>query len=79
MKRIGHVFEAVRDFCALEQAAYRAFRANRENADALRLMFSLESELLQLQRELTSGAYRPGPYHTFTIWEPKERQIAAGK
>lgn len=77
MKRIGYVFERVCDFRALEQAAYRAFRANRENADALRFMSSIEPELLELQRQLQSGAYRPGPYHTFTIWEPKERYIAA--
>lgn len=40
-------------------------------------MYRLEPELFQLQRELESGAYRPGPYHSFTIREPKERQIAA--
>ena len=77
MKRIGHVFEQVYAFRALEEAAYRAFRANRENTDALRFIYNLEPELLQLQRELGNGTYRPGPYHTFTIWEPKERQIAA--
>jgi len=77
MKRIGHVLERVCDFRSLEQAAYRAFRANRDNADALRFMHGLEPELLELQRELVAGAYRTGPYHTFTIWEPKERGIAA--
>lgn len=40
-------------------------------------MYRLEPELFQLQRELIAGTYRPGPYHTFTIREPKERQIAA--
>jgi RNA-directed DNA polymerase len=77
MKRVGHVFERVTDFQALHAAAWRALRANRENGDALRFMYDLEPEILQLQRELESGVYRPGPYHTFTIWEPKERQIAA--
>jgi RNA-directed DNA polymerase len=77
VKRIGYVFEKVTAFASLHDAAYRAFRANRENADALRFMYNLEPELFQLQRELESGVYRPGPYHTFTIWEPKERQIAA--
>ncbi|HOZ46741.1 MAG TPA: reverse transcriptase/maturase family protein [Candidatus Hydrogenedentes bacterium] len=77
MKRIGHVFEQVTAFASLHDAAYRALRANRENSDALRFMHDLEPEILQLQRELESGIYRPGPYHTFTIWEPKERHIAA--
>ncbi|NLV46946.1 MAG: RNA-directed DNA polymerase [Candidatus Hydrogenedentes bacterium] len=40
-------------------------------------MFQLEPELFRLQRELENGDYQPGPYHTFTIREPKERQIAA--
>ena len=52
MKRIGSVFERVCDFRCLEQAAYSAFRANRENVDALRFMFNLEPQLLALQREL---------------------------
>jgi len=68
MKRVGHVFEQVCDSRSLEQAAYRAFRANRENADALHFMRNLKPELLQLQRQLESDAYWPGPYHTFTIW-----------
>ena len=77
MKRIGNVVGAVFYFRALTEAAYRAFRANRDNADALRFMHRLEPEILQLQRELESGVYQPGAYHTFTIWEPKERHIAA--
>jgi len=40
-------------------------------------MFHLEQELFRLQHELENGDYQPGPYHTFTIREPKERQIAA--
>lgn len=35
MKRIGHVFERVTAFASLQAAAYRALRANRENAAAL--------------------------------------------
>ncbi len=77
MKRIGYLFEQVCDFLSMERAAYRAFRANRGNGDALAFMFRLEPELLQLQRDLEDGSYRPGPYHTFTIWEPKERRVAA--
>ncbi|HDP36066.1 MAG TPA: RNA-directed DNA polymerase [Candidatus Hydrogenedentes bacterium] len=77
MKRSGNVFQQVCDFAALEQAAYRAFRANRNNGDALRFMFYLEPELFRLQRELRGGVYQPGAYHTFTIREPKVRHIAA--
>jgi hypothetical protein len=77
VNRIGHVHEPVTAFHSLYQAAYRVFRAHRENAGALRFMHDLEPELLALQRELEAGTFRPGAYHTFTIWEPKERQNVA--
>jgi len=77
MKRISNIFHSVCDFRCLEQAAYRAFRANRNNGDALRFMFHLEPGLFQLQGELLDVTYQPGAYHTFTIREPKERHIAA--
>jgi hypothetical protein len=37
----------------------------------------LESNLLTLQQELISGAYQPGAYRLFTIYERKPRLIAA--
>jgi hypothetical protein len=36
-----------------------------------------EVELLSLREELRSGAYQPGPYRLFEIFEPKRRVIAA--
>jgi len=77
MMRIGHVFEQVTAFASLRDAACRALRANRESGGALRFHFDLEPRLLELQRQLLDGSYRPGPYRTFTIYEPKERRIAA--
>ena len=77
MKRKGNVFESCVCFQSLERAAYRAFRANREHGDALRFMYALECEVLELERELVSGVYQPGPYRCFTVHEPKERHIAA--
>ena len=56
MKRIGYAFEKVTAFASLHDAAYRAFRANRNNADALRFMHDLEPEILRLQRELELGS-----------------------
>jgi retron-type reverse transcriptase len=37
----------------------------------------LEDNLLGLQAELTGQSYRPGPYTSFTIHEPKRRLISA--
>jgi len=41
------------------------------------LEFDMERNLLQLQRELHVQTYRPGPYHNFTIREPKRRLVSA--
>lgn len=36
-----------------------------------------EANLLQVQQELSDGAYKIGSYREFTIYEPKPRQISA--
>jgi retron-type reverse transcriptase len=38
---------------------------------------NLEAELFQLQQELRSFVYSPGPYRQFTIREPKPRLVSA--
>ena len=39
--------------------------------------FNLEFELPQLQEELESETYRPGPYRHFTLYERKPHRISA--
>ncbi|MEW5958352.1 MAG: RNA-dependent DNA polymerase, partial [Chloroflexota bacterium] len=39
--------------------------------------YRLEDNLLQLQVELQTESYRPGPYRSFYIHEPKRRLISA--
>src|SRR2546421_506390 len=38
---------------------------------------NLEKELIRLQEELEAESYRPGPYRTFRINDPKPRIISA--
>ena len=58
--------------------AYReAARGKRGKAPAARFEFNLADELIALQTELESGTYRPQPYHSFYIHEPKRRLISA--
>lgn len=58
--------------------AYRkAARGKRGRQPAAAFEFRLADELLALQFELDNGTYRPGPYHHFTIHEPKRRKISA--
>lgn len=75
MKRYGHLFEKVVDYDNLERAFYNAARHKTRRAEVTEYGSRLESNLLQLQRELVNGTYRTSDYKTFTIHEPKERKI----
>ena len=77
MRRFGHIFVQVRDFHALRRAARRALRGTRLGADSAAFLVDLEPQVLALQRELDAGTYRPGPYRTFRIRDPKPRTISA--
>ena len=77
MKRSGHLFEQVADFYALAAAARRAARGKGASLSAAAFIFNMEGEILRLQREILDGSYRPLPYRTFYISEPKPRTISA--
>ena len=77
MKRVGHLFERVVDFHALCGAARRAARGKRSSQAAAAFLMELEPEALRLQRELLDGSYRPRPYRSFCIQDPKPRRISA--
>ena len=55
----------------------RASKGKRGRAPAATFEYRLEDNLLQLQRELVDKTYRPGPYTSFYIHEPKRRLISA--
>ncbi len=55
----------------------RASQGKRGKPAAAAFEYRLEDNLIQLQQELQSQTYRPGPYHSFTIHEPKRRLISA--
>lgn len=77
MKRVGRLFEKVVDFHALCSAGRRAARGKGRSQSASAFLFNLEGEVLALQRELLAGTYRPRPYRTFHISDPKPRTISA--
>ncbi|MBI1760079.1 MAG: RNA-directed DNA polymerase [Acidobacteria bacterium] len=77
MKRHGNLWPQVIDFNNLLAAAQQAQRGKRYQPNVLRFNARLAEELLQLQAELESQTYRPGPYTTFQIVEPKQRMISA--
>jgi hypothetical protein len=58
--------------------AYRqARRGKRGQPSVADFEFNQEEELLRLRDELASGTWRPGPYRSFYIHEPKRRLISA--
>jgi retron-type reverse transcriptase len=58
--------------------AYRkASRGKRGRSPAASFEFQVADRLLELQDELVTDTYRPGPYRHFIIHEPKRRRISA--
>ena len=70
-------FDRVASFSGLIAAARRAARGHRRSTEAAGFLFELEPEVLRLERELRAGTYRPTPYRTFQIRDPKPRTISA--
>jgi len=59
-------------------AAYRkAAKGKRAQANVAAFEFDLETNLLRLQEDLQTHAYRPGPYRSFHIRDPKQRLVSA--
>jgi len=77
VRRAGRLFEDIASFPNLVLAARRAARGKRRRPEVAAFLFHLETEVLRLERELLGGAYRPGPYRTFWVRDPKQRLIAA--
>jgi retron-type reverse transcriptase len=77
MKRQGNLYHRVYNFGNLLQAARKAQKSKRFKPGCRDFNFDLEKTLLSIQKELKEKTYRPGPYHRFRIFEPKERIISA--
>lgn len=77
MKRHGHLFEQAFTRQMLHQAYLDAARSKLTRRACYEFGRCLGSNLDALFRELQSGDYRPRPYHTFMVHEPKPRLIYA--
>lgn len=71
------MYDEIISFPSLLSAYYRARKCKQYNDTILRFGYYLESNLLNLERELKSGYYRPSPYVCFTVHDPKKRQVSA--
>ena len=77
MKRAGNIWPRVTAFDNVLAAAREASRHKRYRPDVARFNLDMERNVLDIQRRLIERTYRPGPYRTFTIHEPKPRLISA--
>jgi RNA-directed DNA polymerase len=76
-RQYTHLWPRVANLGNLLVAHYLAARGKRSKPSVAAFEYDKEENLLQLLDELRSGAYRPGPYASFTIHEPKRRLISA--
>jgi len=77
MRRTGDLWAGLTSFENLLAAAESAAMGKRSRPDVAAFLLGMETEILLLQRELLTGSYRPGAYHSFVIREPKRREISA--
>jgi len=71
------LYAQVYDWGNLLLAHRRAAKGKRGKEPAARFEYHLEDNLVTLQIELRDQVYRPGPYSSFYIHEPKHRLISA--
>ena len=76
-KVYADLWPQVTDFENLYLAYRKAAKGKRGKAPVASFEFNLEAELCRLQDELIADTYRPGPYHSFYIRDPKHRLISA--
>ena len=77
MQTYRHLFEKVCEYDNLHLAFIKARKRKSKKGYVQNFEKNLPSELLQLQRELLTGIYRPAPITTFTVRDPKTRKISA--
>jgi len=77
MKRQGELYEKVCRFENILDAYMKARKGKRYKPEILEFTNRLEDNLIDIQSQLKEHSYKPGPYHKFKVYEPKERQIMA--
>jgi len=76
-KKFRHLLSRIVEPSNLREAYRRARRDKRMTFGHLEFKEHAETNLSKIGRDLDSGTYTVGPYKTFTIYEPKAREIMA--
>ncbi|MCC6190980.1 MAG: group II intron reverse transcriptase domain-containing protein [Anaerolineales bacterium] len=77
MKTYRDLYAQVCSFDNLYHACRAARRGKRSVESVAAFEYDQEAELLRPRDELRTGAWQPGPYHSFYIHDPKRRLISA--
>lgn len=75
MKRKGYLFERICSMENLLQAFQNASNGKRKRDEVKRFEADLDTNLRQLQAELTTRTYTTSAYEVFVKYEPKRREI----
>ncbi len=78
-KRVGHLFEHVRDLDNLKEAIKDAARHKHKRKSVQRVLENIDKKALELQKMLDDESYIPNPYHMRRINDgisKKKRDIA---
>ena len=77
MKTYKHLYPQIVDFENIYLAYRKARKGKRGRVGPAQFERVQDDELLKIQDELQTFTYRPGPYHSFYIHDPKKRLISA--
>ncbi|MCX7084310.1 MAG: reverse transcriptase/maturase family protein [Methylococcales bacterium] len=77
MKRVGSLFEKAFTKENILAAFYDASKHKKSRRGCFEFERCLGSNITALHKELHNGTYKPCRYYTFTVYEPKKRQIYA--
>jgi RNA-directed DNA polymerase len=76
-KVADNLYASLTSFQNLYRAYRKAARGKRGQPAVAAFEFDLEGQLFQLQSDLQTRAYQPGPYRSFHIRETKRRLVSA--
>jgi hypothetical protein len=76
MKRVNNLFEAVVDYQNIRLAFLKAMRGNRKSPDACYFCRDIDNNLSVIRNKLSSLQCDWGNYRSFSITDPKPRQIS---
>lgn len=77
MKSYKNIYPNICAYANLHESWRKAARGKRKAPEVAGFEYFLTNNLIQLEEELQSQSYHPGPYRHFYITQPKLRRISA--